>query len=187
MCGGTYACEKHAHKRTAMCALRAWSAGDVVPVLWCCALRCTKARAVGHLPWLRMFNPPSKNAFVHGNNAPQPQPTQAHPGAARTNPRPIPITHAPGERGRSGVMRGEASGGERRRPEAKPKSKPQGNTPAFLVGGGELHLNAPPIEQSTPGFANSRVRALPCVHPRGLGSRPSSLRGLNEEFYIKKV
>ena len=39
---------------------------------------------------------------------------------------------------------------------------------------------APPIEQSTPGFANnSRVRALPHVHPRGLGSRPSSLRGLN--------
>jgi hypothetical protein len=45
---------------------------------------------------------------------------------------------------------------------------------------------APPIEQSTPGFANSRVRALPHVHPRGLGSRPSSLRGLNEEFYLKK-
>ena len=45
---------------------------------------------------------------------------------------------------------------------------------------------APPIEQSTPGFANSRVRALPHVHPRGLGSRPSSLRGLNEEFYKKK-
>ena len=42
------------------------------------------------------------------------------------------------------------------------------------------------IEQSTPGFANSRVRALPYVHPRGLGSRPSSLRGLNEEFYKKK-
>ena len=28
---------------------------------------------------------------------------------------------------------------------------------------------APPIEQSTPGFANSRVRAPPRVHPRGLG------------------
>ena len=40
-----------------------------------------------------------------------------------------------------------------------------------------------PIEKSTPGFANSRVRAPPHVHPRGLGSRPSSLRGLNEEFY----
>ena len=53
----------------------------------------------------------------------------------------------------------------------------------------ELNTNppAPPIEQSTPGFANSRVRALPHVHPRGLGSRPSSLRGLNEEFYLKKV
>ena len=44
-----------------------------------------------------------------------------------------------------------------------------------------------PIEQSTPGFANSRVRALPHVHPRGLGSRPSSLRGLNEEFYKKSL
>ena len=33
--------------------------------------------------------------------------------------------------------------------------------------------SALPIEQSTPGFANSRVRALPHVHPRGLGSRPS--------------
>ena len=44
-----------------------------------------------------------------------------------------------------------------------------------------------PIEQSTPGFANSRVRAPPHVHPRGLGSRPSSLRGLNEEFLLKKV
>ena len=44
-----------------------------------------------------------------------------------------------------------------------------------------------PIEQSTPGFANSRVRAPPHVHPRGLGSRPSSLRGLNEEFYKKKL
>ena len=44
-----------------------------------------------------------------------------------------------------------------------------------------------PIEQSTPGFANSRVRALPHVHPRGLGSRPSSLRGLNKEFYEKKL
>ena len=40
-----------------------------------------------------------------------------------------------------------------------------------------------PIEKSTPGFANLRVRAPPHVHPRGLGSRPSSLRGLNEEFY----
>ena len=48
-------------------------------------------------------------------------------------------------------------------------------------------FHAPPIEQSTPGFANSRVRALPHVHPRGLGSRPSSLRGLNEEFYKKKL
>ena len=47
--------------------------------------------------------------------------------------------------------------------------------------------HAPPIEQSTPGFANSRVRALPHVHPRGLGSRPSSLRGLNEEFYKKSL
>ena len=43
-----------------------------------------------------------------------------------------------------------------------------------------------PIEQSIPGFANSRVRAPPHVHPRGLGSRPSSLRGLNEELYKKK-
>ena len=48
-------------------------------------------------------------------------------------------------------------------------------------------LPALPIEQSTPGFANSRVRAPPHVHPRGLGSRPSSLRGLNEEFYKKKL
>ena len=44
---------------------------------------------------------------------------------------------------------------------------------------------APPCKVS-PGFANSRVRALPHVHLRSLGSRPSSLRGLNEEFYKKK-
>ena len=50
---------------------------------------------------------------------------------------------------------------------------------------GILARNALPIEQSTPGFANSRVCALPHVHPRGLGSRPSSLRGRNEEFYKK--
>ena len=48
-----------------------------------------------------------------------------------------------------------------------------------------IKKNALPIEQSTPGFANSRVRAPPYVHPRGLGSRRSSLRGLNEEFYKK--
>ena len=41
---------------------------------------------------------------------------------------------------------------------------------------------APPIEHSTPGFANSRVRAPPHVYPRGLGSRPGSLRGLKEEI-----
>ena len=44
-----------------------------------------------------------------------------------------------------------------------------------------------PIEQSTPGFSNSRIRALPHVHLRSPGSRPSSLRGLNEEFYKKKL
>ena len=33
-------------------------------------------------------------------------------------------------------------------------------------------------------FACSRA---PHVHPRGLGSRPSSLRGPNEEFYKKKL
>ena len=31
-----------------------------------------------------------------------------------------------------------------------------------------------PIEQSTPGFSNSRIRALPHVHLRSPGSRPSS-------------
>ena len=44
-----------------------------------------------------------------------------------------------------------------------------------------------PIEQSTPGFTNSRIRALPHVHLHSPGSRPSSLRGLNEEFYKKKL
>ena len=29
------------------------------------------------------------------------------------------------------------------------------------------------MELSTPGFANSRIRALPHVHPRSPGSRPS--------------
>ena len=52
---------------------------------------------------------------------------------------------------------------------------------------GRSEPHALPIEQSTPGFANSRVRALPHVHLRSLGSRPSSLRGLNEEFYKKKL
>ena len=31
-----------------------------------------------------------------------------------------------------------------------------------------------PREQSTPGFSNSRIRALPHVHLRSPGSRPSS-------------
>ena len=37
-----------------------------------------------------------------------------------------------------------------------------------------------PKEQSTPGFSNSRICALPHVHLRSPGSRPSSLRGPNE-------
>ena len=41
------------------------------------------------------------------------------------------------------------------------------------------------IELSTPGFANSRIRAPPHVHPRSPGSRPILWRGLNEEFYLK--
>ena len=42
------------------------------------------------------------------------------------------------------------------------------------------------IELSSTGFVNSRIRALPHVHPRSPGSRPSFCRGFNEEFYLKK-
>ena len=48
-------------------------------------------------------------------------------------------------------------------------------------------LGALAIGPSTPGFSNSRIRAPPHVHPRSPGSRPSSLRGPNEEFYKKKL
>ena len=46
--------------------------------------------------------------------------------------------------------------------------------------------SALPKGQSAPGFSNLRVRALPRVDLRSLGSRPSSLRGRNGEFYINK-
>ena len=42
------------------------------------------------------------------------------------------------------------------------------------------------IEFSTPGFANSRIRAPLHVHPRSPGSRTSLQRGPNEEFYLKQ-
>ena len=48
-------------------------------------------------------------------------------------------------------------------------------------------VGALPIEHSTPGFANSRIRALPHAHPRSVGSPHSTFRGLNEEFYKKKL
>ena len=39
---------------------------------------------------------------------------------------------------------------------------------------------------ATPGFANSRIRAPPHVHPRSPGSLPSFQRGRNEGLFIKK-
>ena len=42
------------------------------------------------------------------------------------------------------------------------------------------------MELSTPGFANSRIRAPPHVKPRSPGSRPGLWRGPNEDFYLKK-
>ena len=100
---------------------------------------------------------------------------------------------APTSRRRAGAIRRLAphqrrpSLWKRRRAWRDPRKEQRSETQPSCVGAKGIHFNcnpppALPIEQSTPGFANSRVRAPPHVHPRGLGSRPSSFRGLSCEF-----